>query len=441
MVPTPGPEGSASAGRSGETEAEAPRTAGRSPGVGLLRAELRWPTIGPSTWAAVAIAVGVAFRVAEYVADRTMWMDEEALLANVSGRPIFEFGEPMTNSQMAPPGFLAIARAWVRVLGDSSYAIRLLPLCCGIAALFAIRGVAGRFTSALAVPIATAFCAASDDLIYYATEFKQYSSDLLIGLGCLWLGSGLMSGGWTRRRVVVSGALGVAAAWLSHPSVFVLGAVAGVVGLDAVVGRDWRRLAGAMGLGLTWAVAFWGCFVVSDAMISPGDREFLWTWWNFAFLPLPPGSIGEAVQVFWQFANVFSNPGGIGSPMGPRVTAILCVGLFLVGSASLAARDWRRALLLLLPIALTMAASALGRYPFHGRLLLVLIPSVLLPMSEGIAVSGRRCGRLVMVALVALLLVSPTTLALEHILVKGRLRVFDSHGDQRNDLLDALGGP
>ena len=84
-----------------------------------------------------------------------------------------------------------------------------------------------------------------------------------------------------------------------------------------------------------------------------------------------------------------------------------------------------------------MLASALHRYPFHGRVLMFLVPSFLLPMAEGVAAIGRRCGSVVMAGLIAFLLVSAVGDAIYHVEYL-RYRVFDTHGDQRNDLLDAI---
>jgi hypothetical protein len=399
----------------------------------------RWRgSIGPSGASALAIGIGILFRVAEYVDNRQLWLDERALRSNVSGKALFDLVGPLTEGQMAPPGFLVIARGWVRMSGDSSMAIRLIVLLCAIASVFAFGVVARRFVSRLAVPIALAFLAVSDDLIYYATEFKQYSSDMLIAIGVLGMGRALSGEGWSSRRAVLAGMMGLAATWISHPSVFVLAGVSAVLGLDAIGRRDWKRLAAVLGLGAVWGLGFWGCYAVSNRMMPPEGREFLFTWWNFAFLPIPPESFAEASRAFWQVLNIFSNPVGLVSPIDPRGTALLGMTLVLIGSGALMARGWREALLLLLPIVLTVAASALGRYPFHGRLLVFLVPCIVLPMAEGIAVIGRRCGRVVLLGLLAFLLALPTMEAIGHILVQSRYRVFDSHGDQRNDLLDYL---
>jgi hypothetical protein len=384
----------------------------------------------------VAIAAGTIFRVADYINDRPLWKDEGFLAESVIGRPLFEFDRPLPHDQLAPPGFLIVARISWRVLGDSSYALRSFPLVCGIAALVVLGAVARRSLSPRAVPIALAMAAVSDDLIYYSTEFKQYSTDLLIALGCCLLAWDLGSKELSPRRLARAAALGIAAMWSSFPSVFVLAGAGLWLAGQAALGRRWRRLRALAVLGTVWAANFAACFTVARRLLAEGP--FMWSWWGFAFLPLPPRTTAQAEQVFWQFVNVFTNPVGIVTPLGPMGTALLSLVLFAVGLLSWATkRRWGTLVVLSAPIALAMLASALHRYPFHGRLILYLVPSFLLPMAEGVDAIGRRCGRLMMAALVALLLVSSSYEALDHI-DRIRSRGFDSHGDQRNDLLDYL---
>jgi hypothetical protein len=384
----------------------------------------------------VAIAFGIIFRVADYINDRPFWKDEGFLAESVIGRPIFEFDRPMPHDQLAPPGFLIVARISWRALGDSSHALRLFPLVCGIAALVVLGEVARRSLSPRAVPIALALAAVSDDLIYYSTEFKQYSTDLLIALGCCLLAWDLGSKELSPRRLATAAALGIAAMWSSFSSVFVLAGAGIWLAGQAALERRRRRLEALAVLGAVWAANFAACFAVARRLLAEGP--FMWNWWGFAFLPLPPRTAAQAEQVFWQFVNVFTNPVGIVTPLGPMGTALLSLALFAAGLISWATkRRWGTLVVLTAPIALAMLASALHRYPFHGRLILYLVPSFLLPMAEGVDAIGRRCGRLAMAALIALLLVSSSYEALDHI-DRIRSRGFDSHGDQRNDLLDYL---
>ena len=261
-----------------------------------------------------AIVLGIILRLADYANDRDLWLDEKYLGENVIGRPIFEFDRPLVHDQLAPPGFLVVARASSRVLGASPHALRFVPLVCGIASLFLLDAVARRSIAARAVPLVLALAAVSDDLIYYSTEFKQYMSDLVIALGCLLLAWDLEERELTPRRLAMAAGLGVAATWSSLPSVFMLAGAGLWLAVRAVSERRWRRLAALSVLGGAWGSSFAACFVVSSRLL--GEGRFMWSWWGFAFLPLPPRSLADAEQVFWQFVNVFSNPVGIVTPLG-----------------------------------------------------------------------------------------------------------------------------
>jgi hypothetical protein len=388
----------------------------------------------------LAIGLGVLFRVVEFAWTRAYWEDETALAANVVGRPVFELDRPLVRCQMASPGFLVAVRIWSRAIGGSIPALRLSALACGIGVLFAMRSTARRYVSAAAVPVAIALAAVSDDLIYYATEFKQYSADLLIALGCWAMGIGLASAQIRPRRWLTAVALGVAATWCSQTAILILGGVAATLGLSAILRKDRGRVAATCGLGLAWAASFAGAYVVSSRQIDEGCRRFLWLWWDFAFLRLPPTSLAEAQQDFWQLVNVFVNPAGLETFFNPVVTGLLGLALFAIGGLAMTFRGRRTALaMLMVPVLLAIVASALRRYPFHNRLIVFLTPAFLLPVAEGCAEVGRRLGPLAGRLLVAFLLLAPLVGAIDHFDHPHR-RVFDSHGDQRNDMLDYIEG-
>jgi hypothetical protein len=102
------------------------------------------------TW--LAVAIGVILRVWEYLEFRTLYMDENSLLKNIVGRPLFGFHKVLEDDQMAPPGFLVIERLIVRLPMEVAAAGRLFPLFCGIASVFLTRSVAKRFLDPRAVP-------------------------------------------------------------------------------------------------------------------------------------------------------------------------------------------------------------------------------------------------------------------------------------------------
>ena len=137
-------------------------------------------------------------------------------------------------------------------------------------------------------------------------------------------------------------------------------------------------------------------------------------------------------------ANVFINPASVLTPLSLPYTALLASVLALIGCVSLG-RRWPGGLFLVIsPLVLALAASALHQYPFHGRLVLYLVPTYLLLLAEGVAAVGRPTGWLVTLVLAGFLLYGEAAEIVWHKAIQGRSRPFDTHGDLKNDLLDYL---
>ena len=106
-----------------------------------------------------------------------------SLFRNLVGLPVFDFTTPLTEYQLAPPGFLVVERAMVRLPLTRCGPPGSFRFVCGIASMFLMRSVARRYRLARAVPIAVGLFALDDWLIYYSTELKQYSSDIAVDAG------------------------------------------------------------------------------------------------------------------------------------------------------------------------------------------------------------------------------------------------------------------
>jgi hypothetical protein len=401
----------------------------------------------------VAVAIGLTLRMLAYAENRTLYRDERSLLENLVKLPVFDFRTTLTEYQLAPPGFLAVERMLVRLPGDDVLAARSFPLVCGIASLFLFRAAARRFLVPHAIPIALGLFALSDWLIYYSAEIKQYSCDLALTLAALLLAAGPAPGAspgspgeseasdsapWSARRLLYLGGFGAIGVWFSHPLAFVLAGVGTYLLAMAAIRRDGRGVLGLLVVGLAWAASFAACYVVSHGMLDKG--RFIWDWWDFAFLRLPPHSMAELKLEFWQLLNVFDSPADVKTPLGPVVTAMLALALAIAGAASML-RRWPGGLYLLAaPVAGALAASVLRQYPFHGRLLIFLVPSVHMLVSQGAVSISRAGGPRLVGALGVFLLLQPAYDAFSHQFVQPlNHEHFDSHGDLRPDLLDYLG--
>jgi hypothetical protein len=413
----------------------------RGAGGGLSGTVMSWLTrpwrveLNCETLAWLAVAVGVLLRIVEYLGFRALYIDEASLLRNIEGKGIFDFSRVLEEDQMAPPAFLAIERLLVHLPMEVKRSARLFPLFCGIASVFLMRFTARRYFDRRAVPIAVALLALGDHLIYYASEIKQYSTDLVFAQLALMLAAPPPPGRMAPRHFLALAAFGLVAPWFAFPVVFVLSGV----GLHFLVTearrRDWRRVAFGAAMGVAWLASFAGCILLSRSIMS--KRDFLWVWWNFAFLPLPPRSSADASLLAESLANVFINPASLLSPLSFPYTAGVASILALAGCVSLG-RRWPGGLFLLIsPLVLGLAASGLHQYPFHGRLLLYLVPTYVMLLAEGIAAIGRPTGWLVTLALAGFFLYGQAAELAWQTIVH-RSRVFDSHGDLKNDLLDYL---
>lgn len=374
--------------------------------------------------------LGALLRVWVYLGNRPYWMDEGSLHANLVAGAIFDFSGPLSSDQLAPPGFLVIERLAIALLGDSTFATRLFPLVCGVAALWMFRGLVERLLSRPGAILAMVLAALSDDWIYYSSELKPYSCDLAVGLALTLLCVKELSEGRGGRGLAVLGALAVASPWLSFPSVFV---VAGC-GASLLAARLWeRRRREAI-----WLTALAGGWAASALLALRASGRLLhkstsmYVFWDFAFLPFPPTDRRSFEKAAGILLETFVTPLNLTPSILPHLFAGLAIGFLLLGIIPLGRRDPAALGMLMIPLVLALAASALRKYPFHGRLILWLAPALFLWIAEGAQVLRRRGGRTVQVALVTLLLLYPCFDAVYQS-SGSRPRDFNPHGDLRRN--------
>jgi hypothetical protein len=381
------------------------------------------------TWALVA--VGILLRIGAYAHGRGYWLDERFMLRNIEGMAPFDLLRPMRDAQLAPPGFVALERLLAARLGSSPYALRLVPLAGGIAAMVVFRSLAMRALTGPAVPIAVGLFALSDDLIYYSAELKPYILDASVAVVALWFGLGAIAGRRSARERPTAVVFGLIAPWLAFASGALLPAVALAWGVSAAGRRDGRDLAWAIGSGALWAASGLGSLFVARSMLLE-SALIMDRFWGFAFMPIPPSSRDEWAELVRHALNVFAGPGRVATPFGPAASAALGLGLAALGAGLMAHdRRWETLALLLLPGLLHALASSGRLYPFHGRLTLYLAASLLPLIGRGLGAIWRRLpSHPTRVALVAVVFLTPTFEAVWH-LAGSYQREFDPHGDLR----------
>ena len=306
-----------------------------------------------------------------------------------------------------------------------------------------MRSVARRYLTEAAVPIAVGLFALTDWLLYYSVEIKQYSSDVALTLAALlsWVLRPPHTDG-TRsislREWLALAAFGTIGVWFSFPLALVLAGVGSYLIVSAASRKAWYETLALLAMSLGWASSFALCYWVSQSIVS--KDSFLANFWDFAFLPFPPRSLrrsradlladDQRAQLSVRATHSAGRPG----------FDVHCAGAVSCWECGRWAEGGREACFLSFrPSCFALVASMLHQYPFHGRLLLFLVPSVHLLVGEGAAVLSRPGGARLTFALGAFLFCQPVLDVLWHRFVAKRNHTeFDSHGDLSHDLLDYL---
>lgn len=353
------------------------------------------------TW--FIVLFGVVLRAAVYLSKPALYVDEGALALNIIHRSFAGLLQPLDSGQAAPLGFLFLEKLAFLAFGDGEYSLRLFPFLFSVASIFLLWEAARRCLQTWAATIALAFFAVSSYLIYYAAQIKQYSSDAAVTLIILIAGLEIEAKALTTRRAALFAGIGAIVVWFSHPSVLVLAGVGAALSLSALVRKDWRRFWRLAGAYSVWLISFAVFYSISLRNLS--GNETLETSWarKGTFMPLPPRSLADLEWIPRALVKMFSNPLGLPFP-------IVAALVFLIGGVALFLKNKQQLLMLIAPIAVTMLASGVHKYPFGRRLLLFLIPPVLLVVAAGaqyIIDKKRPYSALLGGAIVALLLLQP----------------------------------
>ncbi|MEO0586584.1 MAG: hypothetical protein AAF078_03000 [Planctomycetota bacterium] len=347
---------------------------------------------GPASWTWVVVGVlgvllGAGLRVRQWWFGRSLWLDESWLASNVMSRGLFELAGPLDNLQTSPLGFLWWAKAAVWLFGSDERVLRSLPLIAGVLSLPAMWWVARCGMSRRGAAVAVMFLAVSSGAIRFADEFKQYGVELLMTLVLVGLGleihrrfvSGAAVWVWLLAFVVA----GVVGLWAAYASAFVLAGVGPVLMLESLVRRRWRAAGVLVGIGAAVAASFGAVYWAAQRQLAAEGSGAMEQAWAGEYLTLTTTQIALPLKQLRRLIDAGS--------VEYEPTYLLMV-LVAIGLGFALRRDGWRAAMWVLPIAVTLGASAAGKYPMASRLLVFLVPLMLLFAAEGVSRLARRGG-------------------------------------------------
>lgn len=300
----------------------------------------------------IIIAIGIAYRVLFYSYDRPFWNDECALAFNIMPLNFINFFKPLQFSQAAPPFFMVISGIFYKLMPAQELSLRFFPLISSIASIFIFycfcRKILNKKSTILLALILFCF---NYRLIYYAQEFKQYSSDILIFLGILTSYFYLDLKTLNVKKLVLAGCIYAGLIWVSFTSLFAL------VTIFIMLFFKNKTFYKNLTLLILPSIISVICFYIFQHHLAA--NQYLLEYWKDGFIK----------HNFSNFFTVLTNYFAYG------FNSLIIFFFFVAGLVLklLKIKD-EKSLIILIPVFLALVVSYLNIYPLESRVSLYLIP-------------------------------------------------------------------
>lgn len=343
-------------------------SAGNSEVVTAARSS-RWRYLVP-----VLVGLGILLRLYHYARNPSMWHDEAATVMNVLTKSFTGLLGALDVSATGPPLFLWVQKAVTLMLGDSTYALRLVSLLASCAGLIVFARFVQRQLTLIPAVCVTVLVACSDRLLWHAAEARHYSSDFLFAAALLTLLAATRE--WSvDRRAMLFTLLTPIVIFGSYPGVFLCGGV--FIALLPGLQRDSRPRAwlvtGIFGFTIFAAFAVFYFYIIRAQRSAAMDAAWVHTFpdWN-----------APSTVPLWAVTSTVTVVDYLCRPIG----GILVVPL-LLGAVQLW-RGGRREYVLFaaVPMLLAMLAALPKCYPYTGaRTMVFAMPGLVLLIGAGFA--------------------------------------------------------
>jgi hypothetical protein len=341
-----------------------------------------WRLADLTYWFALAglVLAGLAGQVRVWASDRGLWGDEMYVAVNFRDLRFGELAGPLFQSQVAPPGWLAMERAVLLLFGQDERVLKAPELVAAAAVLVLAAAAAHLAIGRWGALVTAALLTISPYLYYYAGELKQYAFEAGVAMVILamggWYGRAALDRPLPRwRHAVVFAVVTATVTAGSYSALVVLAGVAAGIGLLQAIHRRWRgvlvtALAAAPGL----AVGATQAYLRFRVGVSGGQYTF------FA-RGFPPEGAGWADLARWlpDMWHWF-----VVNPMSWRYSPAVLV-LAVAGLASLIIR--RRPLwaaMMGFVFLMAIGAGALRGFPLEGRVAVYLIAPTVLAVAAAV---------------------------------------------------------
>ena len=373
----------------------------------------------------ILLFLGFVIIVREYIGGRSLWVDEAMLALNMN-RSFSELLKPLYYNQTSPILFLFAARFFTLIFGISDYSLRILPLISGLGSLYVFFLICRRFLGGTAAIVSMLLFILSYRLIYYANEFKQYSTDMFFSLLFFYFFLDLREEGFSLKKGIVIALIGLVSIWFSFSAIVVIILFAILALYYFIRDKNRKGLVFIMVSGFLWALNILAEYVFVYRRNPNFEFEPLLDYWVGGFMPFPPANWEEVLwlpRTIKEFFIYVTNTDTILTgrfPLIIDVYAYIFIILFMLGIIyAFKNKRGHFSLYVIGIIFLALCASALGKLPFGDRLTLYLVPLVLLVSGYGICFFYnwlKKAHRIVAVIFLVLLFFLPAIPRVYHLI-------------------------
>ncbi len=342
-------------------------------------------------WTLAFVLLGLAARCLRYFLRFPLWEDECFLCVNLADRGYAGLMESLDYHQVAPAPFLWLQLTIVKVFGFDEMSLRLVSFLAGVGGLLLFWRLAGQCLTGLAQLLAVALFSVTYAMIRYSAEAKPYGVDLFVALvltSCLvnWLKQPESN----RWLWILTAATPLCVA-LSYGAILLGGGLSLAAAYIICRRGQWRGAKAWLAFNLVLVLSFVGQYFLGMRAQMAGELASMRDMWNHHFPPL--NDIGRFL--FWLVQTHTSEL--LAYPAGgrPFLSVIPCL-CWVIGLVALARRrQFDFLLLCLAPLAVTLVAAALRRYPYggHTRLNIYVAPFMCLVIGYGGSALLAWCGR------------------------------------------------
>lgn len=183
----------------------------------------------------LVLALGIFLRLKYFLNFRWLWNDEILLFQNIDSINIFKAFYQLNGEQAAPPLFLFFSSIIANIcrLFHPNYTLgsRIIPFTASIVSVFGFYQLSKKYlTNKVNILAANILFCINLHLIYFAQDFKQYSSDtcltILILLSYFYIDFEKL----TLKKTILFGVGYMLCCWFSFTSIFILpGVIAAIL--------------------------------------------------------------------------------------------------------------------------------------------------------------------------------------------------------------------